>query len=486
LADTSINKSPCNTSADTLSDTPEGAPKIDAADRLGVEPVGRLLLRFSIPAITGMLVSALYNVVDRIFVGRGVGEAALAGISLVMPLASTTFAFAMLFGLGSANIISMRLGQGRRLEAENILSHCFFLLLATGIAMTALGLFFSDPLLALVGARAGSLSHGYAREYFRITLYGSVFMMLGFGFSHCTRAQGFPVITMSAMLLSAGLNIILDAVFIFAFKWGVAGAAWATIISQFISCIWIFSFVVSKKAVIRLKLYAFKPSLKIVMGIAAFGSSPFIMQFVWSLVMFLYNISISWYGAASLGVADGSDIALSAFSMINAISMLIHMPMFGINQGAQPILGYNYGAKKFARVLNTYSRAIIAATFICLGGFIAVQMFPHFLVRLFVPNGSAALYTFTPQALRIVFITLPFAGFQFVSANMFTVTGRPKIAIFLNLLKQCLILTPCILIFGRLWGVTGIVMAAPVSDGFAVLFTTAMVLRELKKLKRSS
>ena len=198
----------------------------DAADRLGIEPVGRLLLRFSLPAITGMLVNALYNVVDRIFVGRGINEAALGGLSLVMPLMTLSMAFAMLFGIGSANMISMRLGQGRRQEAENTLNHCLVLLLGVGIVMNVVGLIFIDDILSLMGAQEGSLSLDYARSYFKNILFGSVFMMVGFGLSHCTRAQGFPLITMIAMLLGAVLNIILDPLFIFVFHWGVEGVAW--------------------------------------------------------------------------------------------------------------------------------------------------------------------------------------------------------------------------------------------------------------------
>ncbi|MCL2232713.1 MAG: MATE family efflux transporter [Treponema sp.] len=458
----------------------------DAADRLGTEPVGRLLLRFSLPAITGMLVSALYNLVDRIFVGRGVNEAALAGLTLVMPLVTVSLAFAMLFGIGSANMISMRLGQGRRQEAENTLNHCLLLLTAAGLILTAVGLIFIDEILALMGAQYGSLALDYAKRYFRILLVGSVIFQVGFGFSHCTRAQGFPIITMIGMLLGAGINIVLSALFVLVFQWGIEGAAWATVISQFISCVWILSFSLSKKAVIRLRPEAFKPSLHIVREIMVFGSAQFFMQFVMSTVQLLYNISIGWYGAYSLGVEQGGDIALSGMSIITAISMLILMPVFGITHGAQPILGYNYGAKKFDRVLKTYVRAVAAATCVCIAGFIVVQSFPLALVRLFVPDGSEALYYFTPRAMRTMMLLLPLSGFQFISAIMFAVTGRPKVAILLNLLRQCIVLIPCLLIFGRLWGLTGIVAAGPVADGFSFVFTGIMITRELRKLRNST
>jgi len=458
----------------------------DAADRLGNEPVGRLLFRFSLPAITGMLVNALYNLVDRIFVGRGVNESALAGLSLVLPLITVALAFAMLFGIGSANMISMRLGQGRRQEAENTLTNCLFLLAGVGIVLTTGGLIFIDEILSLMGAQEGSLALDYARRYFRIILYGTVVFLVGFGFSNCTRAQGFPIITMIGMLLGAGLNIVLSALFVFVFHWGIEGAAWATVVSQAVSCVWILSFSLSKKAVVRLRLAGARPSLKIAREIMMFGSAQFFMQFVMSAVQLLYNVSIGWHGADSLGVADGGDIALSGISIINAIMMIIIMPVIGITQGAQPILGYNYGAKNYDRVLKTYIRAVTAATCICMAGFIIVQSFPLALVRAFVPDGSEALYLFTPAAMRIIMLLLPLTGFQLVSAHFFAVTGRPKVAILLNLLRQCIILIPCIVIFGRLWGLTGIMAAAPVADAFSVLFTAAMIAGELRKLKRLS
>ncbi|MDR0721040.1 MAG: MATE family efflux transporter [Treponema sp.] len=456
----------------------------DAASRLGTESVGKLLFRFSLPAITGMLVNALYNVVDRIFVGRGVNEYALGGLSLVMPLMTIFMAFAMLFGVGAANMISMRLGQGRRHDAENALNHCLFLLTGIGILFFVLGFIFLEPLLSILGAQDESQSLDYARRYIKIILYGAPFAMLGFGFSHCTRAQGFPIITMISMLLGAGMNTILDPIFIFGFGWGVEGAAWATIISQASSAVWIISFNLGKKAVIRLKLRSFKPSLSIFRQILAFGSAQFMLQFIMSAIQLLYNTSMGKYGAAALGVASGGDIALSGMNIVNSILMLIFMPIFGINQGAQPILGYNYGAKKFDRVMAAYFRAIGAATIFCVAGFIMAQSIPTILVKLFAPQGSAQLLSFAPRAMRIAMLMMPLNGFQIVSANMFVVTGRPKISIFLTTLRQCIALIPGILIFGYVWGLYGVVAATPVADGLSFILTSVMVAFELKKLKR--
>ncbi|MDR2404354.1 MAG: MATE family efflux transporter [Spirochaetaceae bacterium] len=459
---------------------------VNAAERLGIEPVGRLLLRFSIPAISGMLVNALYNVVDRIYVGRGINEIALGGLSLVMPLMTISMGFAMLFGIGAANMISMRLGQGRREEAENALNHCLWLLVGIGLIVMILELSFLEPILSILGTREHSEALGFARRYYRIILYGQVFLMVGFGFSHCTRAQGFPVITMISMFIGAGTNIILDPIFIFGFHWGVEGAAWATIISQLISAIWILAFSFGKRAVVRIRLKVYKPSLKIIFGIMTFGSAQFLMQFVMSAVQFLYNLSMNWYGAEALGVSNGGDIALSGMNIINSILMIILMPVFGINQGAQPILGFNYGAKKFGRVLRTYLLAIGAATVICSVGFIVMEVFPYTMIGIFAPEGSPQLLSFTPWAMRVAILLLPFTGFQIVSANVFIVTGRPKISIFLSMLRQCIVLIPCILLFGYLWGLRGVVMATPVADGFSLLLTVVMIFFELRKLRRDA
>jgi putative MATE family efflux protein len=392
-------------------------------------------------------------------------------------------AFAMLFGIGAANMISMRLGQGRRQEAENALNHCFFLLLGIGFVMMAAGLIFLEPLLSLLGAQDGSEALSYARDYLRIILYGLVFFMVGFGFSHCTRAQGFPTVTMISMIVGAVLNIILDPIFIFVFRWGVKGAAWATIISQLASAVWILSFSFGKRAVIKLRLHSFKPSMGIVAQIMAFGSAPALLQFMMSVVQLLYNTSMGWYGAAALGVDNGGDIALSGMNINGSIMMLILMPVFGINQGAQPILGYNYGAKQFGRVLRAYTGAVVAATIICVVGFAIAELFPAQLVTVFAPEGSAALMRFAPLAMRIMLILLPLNGFQIVSANFFVVTGRPNTSIFLSMLRQCIALIPCMLIFGKIWGLWGVVAAAPVADGFSFILTGVLILLEIRKLK---
>jgi putative MATE family efflux protein len=467
----------------------ESAVKIDAASRLGTDKVGALLLRFSIPAITGMLVNALYNVVDRIFVGRGVNEVALGGLSLVMPLMTLSLAFAMLVGTGAANLISMRLGQQRRGDAENALNHCFRLLAIVGAVLMVLELVFLDPLLELLLAGATDGGGGvleYARSYYRIILFGSIFLQVGFGFSHCTRAQGFPMVSMIGMILGAGLNLILDPIFIFGFHWGVEGAAWATIISQTVSAFYVLSFASSKKAIVRLRFRTFSFdnfNKRIILDIFSFGMAQFLLQLAMSTVQFLQNTLMIRYGAAGLGVENDGAVALSGMTIIGSVVMLVLMPVFGINQGAQPVLGYNYGAKKWARVFSAFTRASLAATAVTTCGFLIAQFFAPQLVSLFVPDGSEALRSFAPKAMRIGMLIFPLVGFQIVASNMFVVTGRPKVSIFLSMLRQVIILIPCILIFGKIWGLFGVVWAAPVSDAAALIVTATLAIREMKKLR---
>jgi putative MATE family efflux protein len=432
-----------------------------------------------------MVVNAIYNVVDRLFVGRGVNEIALGGLSLVMPLMTITMALSMLFGVGAANMISMRLGQGRREEAENALNHCFWANITIGVVTVVLQFIFLDPLLSILGAQEGSEALVYAKNYYWIILLGQVFLMVGFSFSHCARAQGFPVISMISMFIGAGINFILDPLFILGFGWGVEGAAWATIIAQFVQMVWMIAFTYSKKAVLRLRFRGFKPSLSILGQMAMFGSSQFILQFIMSGVQLLNNSVMSSAGMADLGVANGGDIAISAMSIQGTFVMLVIMPIFGINQGAQPILGFNYGAKKFHRVLKAYLSAVTAASICSVLGFIMTQTMTRQLVLLFAPDGSGILMQLASSALRITTIMMPLVGFQIVSTNFFVVTGRPKMSIILSLLRQCIVLIPCLLIFSRIWGLRGAIAAMPVADGAAIVITGIMIFFEMKKLRSS-
>jgi Na+-driven multidrug efflux pump len=346
-----------------------------------------------------------------------------------------------------------------------------------------LQLIFLDPLLSILGAQEGSEALVYAKNYYWIILLGQVFQMVGFSFAHCTRAQGFPAISMISTFIGAGINFVLDPLFILVFHWGVEGAAWATIIAWFVQAIWMVAFSLGKKAVIRLRLKTFKPSLGILGQMAIFGSSQFFLQFVMSGVQIINNSVISSVGVADLGVANGGDIALSAMSIQGTFIMLVIMPIFGINQGAQPILGFNYGARKFDRVFKTYLSAAAIASLWAALGFCMTQTLSTQLSRFFAPDGSDILIGLASRAMRITTILMPLVGFQIVSTNFFVVTGRPKMSIILSLLRQCIVLVPCLLLFSRIWGLWGAIAAMPVADAVAILFTGIMISFELKKLR---
>ncbi|MDR3295522.1 MAG: MATE family efflux transporter, partial [Clostridiales Family XIII bacterium] len=240
------------------------------------------------------------------------------------------------------------------------------------------------------------------------------------------------------------------------------------------------------KVVLRLRPLSIKPSLKTALNIVSFGSAQFLLQFAASFVMVLYNTSMSRYGVEGLGVANGGDVALSGMNIVNSINMLILMPIFGVAQGAQPILGYNYGAKKFSRVFSAFTRAAITGVVIGCVGFVLLHIYPEEIVRLFAPDGSREILSFTPFAMRIATLTLPIVGFQVISANMFVVTGRPKMSIILSMMRQVILLIPCIVLFGHVWGLTGVVAASPAADCGAFILTSVLIAMELKRLRAAS
>ncbi|MDR1136433.1 MAG: MATE family efflux transporter [Clostridiales Family XIII bacterium] len=454
----------------------------DASERLGSEPIGRLLLDFSMPAITGMVVNSLYNIIDRIFVGHAVGEMALGGLALVLPLMTIFMAFAVLFGMGAANMISIRLGQQQHEAAESAMNHCFWLLLLSGVLVAFIGPVFMEPLLLLSGGIAGSESIDYAREFMNVYMRGSVFSLFSLGFSHCTRAQGFPGISLIAMLIGGCVNVCLVPLFLFVFHWGVTGAALGTILAQACSSIFLLIFNFSPKASLRIHPFSFRPSIRTVLSLLSFGAAQFIYQLITTLVLVIYNSSMSKYGPEAIGVPEGGDIALSAMNIIMSLLLLIQMPIFGISQGAQPLLGYNHGAEKYQRVIDIFKRAAIVGTCIACAGFLLMEIFSPQIVTLFAPDGSNELLTFTPIAMRFITITMPLLGFHIVASNMFIATGRIKIAILLPALRQFLLLIPMIMVLGKFWGMTGVVVAGPISDILSFVLVVILIRKEFKKL----
>lgn len=446
---------------------------MDSSKQLGEERVRHLIFKFSIPAIVGMLVNAIYNVVDRIFIGNFVGPEAFAGTMVTYPYMMIVIAFTMLIGLGATALVSIRLGEGKREEAEKILGNAFSLLLFTAVTLSLLTFIFLTPILKAFGASSVTLP--YASDYLKIILFGFGFQLLGFGMNNFIRAEGRPRIAMNTMLIGAILNIILDAVFIVGFNMGVKGAALATVIAQFVSMVWVLRYFFYDFSVLKLKRENTVLKKNIVSSILALGSAQFSIQLANSLITLLFNRSFASYGG---------DLAISAFGIVNSLMIMTLMPIFGINQGAQPIIGYNYGAKKYDRVRSALKLAILGATVISTTGFFLSQFAPRYLASFF--SESEQLTSLAMHGIRINFLMFPIVGFQIISSNYFQATGKPRKALFLSLLRQVIVLIPAILILPRFFGVEGIWYAMPLSDLLASLLTGTFILKEIKSLKQKS
>ncbi|MGE5679066.1 MAG: MATE family efflux transporter [Pseudomonadota bacterium] len=444
---------------------------MDQTKQLGEEKISKLLLKFSIPAIVGMLVNALYNVVDRIFIGNSsVGSAGIAGITICSPIMLVTLAFSMLIGLGANSLISIRLGEKRRDEAELILGNAMTLLVVVPAVVSVICLIFIEPLLIMFGASEVVLP--YAKEYMTIILIGTTIQTLGFGMNNFIRAEGNPRIAMLTMLIGAILNTILDPIFIFIFGWGIAGAAIATVLSQMASTSWVLYHFLGGRSTLKVHTANLILRSHIVERIIALGMAPFLMQLAASVLNAIMNKSLNLYGG---------DVAVSGMGVVTSITMLILMPIFGINQGSQPIIGYNYGALKFDRVKKTLKLAIAAATGITCVGFLLTRLFPEQLISIFNRNDAELLH-FGTRALSIFLLCLPIIGFQIVSANYFQAVGKPKHASFLSLSRQVLILIPALLILPKFFGLDGLLMAGPTADLTASVVTGIFLIRELRHL----
>ncbi|MDR1663865.1 MAG: MATE family efflux transporter [Clostridiales bacterium] len=467
-----------------MENKPDSIAKNANAVMMAEEPVGRLLWKFSLPAALGVIISLLYNLADVAFVGQGVDAIAVGALTLAGSFMMAVTAVSNLFGMGAANLISVKLGQGKPDEAQSALTHSFVLLLASAAIITLLGVLFLEPLLMLFGAVPGTRSMAYAKDYTLIILFGTVPNMVSFGLSHGTRAQGFKTATMLIMVVGAAINLVLDPLFIFVFRWGVSGAAWATIIAQSVSMLIGLYYTFFKKNALHISLKAFRFLWKTVKLILTFGLSQFAVQFASTLISAVYNVSMNQYGPAYFGIAAGGDMALSAFGVLIKIQQTALMPIMGITQGAQPILGFNYGAKKYGRVRKTIQLAALSATVICLVGFTVAELFPALVTHVISSSISGDMLDFCVWILRISLITLPIVGFQIVSANYFTVIGKMKQSLFLTLSRQCLFLIPLVLVLGNRMGLEGVIIAGPVSDGLSFLITGLLVTKEVRKLRK--
>jgi putative MATE family efflux protein len=437
--------------------------------RLGEAPVGKLLLEFSIPAIVAMIANALYNVVDSMFVGRGVGPLALTAVTIAFPIMIILMGCGMLIGIGSTALVSIKLGQGRHDEAEKILGNAFAAIIAMGLLISGILLYFLDPLLKFLGATPDVFD--YARQFTEVILCGTVFQFISFGINNIIRAEGKPLISMVTMLVSAAMNTLLNPLFIFVFHWGVRGSALATVFTQIVISAYIIYHFTLGKSSLKLHKKNLKIEFAVLMKIFAIGLAPFLLQIAASITAFLFNHTLLIYGG---------EMAIAAMGVISRTAMMLLMPIFGINQGVQPIIGFNYGAKKYDRVKKALLLATVSATAICVAGFAATQLFSHEIIGLF--NSNSDLMHIGTRGIRIFLIMLPIIGFQIITTNYFQAVGKAAQAIFLSLTRQVLFLIPLILILPAFFNLDGIWIAGPLSDLLAAVVAGILLFKELRHL----
>ena len=441
-------------------------------DRMGSKKILPLLVEFSIPAIIGMLVNAIYNVVDRIFIGNapGLGAIGIAGITISYPVTLVLMAISLMVGVGGATRFSIALGQKKHKEAAIYQGNAIILTVIFGLIFMVFGNLFVNSLLVMLGSSDRVLP--YARDYLSIVLYGAVFQCVTMCGNNFSRAQGNPKNAMISQLIGAGFNIVFDYILIIKFNMGMQGAALATIGGQFLSMIWQLCYLCSNRSLIKLDLQHIKIRISFALDIIRTGIPAFLMQMANSVLNFILNSSLGTYGG---------DVAISAVGIITSFQTICQMPLTGLMQGQQPLISYNYGAQKIDRVKETLKYSIIGGTIIALLGFLAVELFPKTIILMF--NNEPEVVELGTRAIRIWFICLPLLGAQIMSANYFQCIGKIKVASVLNLLRQVIVLIPMILILSSLIGLDGIFIAVPIADLTAFLITIFLFIKSIRKIK---
>ena len=445
---------------------------------LGTDSLSRLLFRYALPAIIAQVAASLYNIVDSIFIGQGVGPLAISGLALTMPMMNLTAAFGAMIGAGSAALTSIRLGQGNKPAAERILGNVVLLNGALGGVLMAFGLLYLDELLYFFGASDQTLP--YAREYMRIILYGNVITHLFHGLNCMLRVAGYPNKAMNITIIAVVLNAILDAVFILWLKWGIAGSAWATVIAQMLAVVvqWVhFSDV---KSFLRFRSGAFRLRWDIIKNIITVGMAPFMIQSCACVVVILVNNTLGEYGG---------DLSIGAYGIANRVAFLFTMVVMGFTQGMQPIVGYNYGARAYDRVLKTLWMTVGWSVATTPHGFLVCELFPHQVVRMFVSedgSGSATeLIEASARGLRILVLMLPLVGFNIVAGNLFQHIGKPKRAILLSVSRQMLFLVPLIYFLPRYMAADGVWYSIPIADLLSTLLAALLLFQQIRKFTQS-
>ena len=433
--------------------------------------ISKLIWDYALPGIVGTVVTALYNVIDRIFIGQVEGAIAISGLAITFPAMALVSSLGMLVGSGAAARISISLGKRDHYTAEQILGNSLLLTVILNAVFITLFYILLEPILLAFGA--SELTYPYAREYLEIVLLGNVFVSLCYNFNAMMRSSGYPTKAMVTMLIGAVLNLILSPLFLFVFKLGIKGVAWATVISMFIGMLFVMHHFTRRSSVIRLRWRNIRLNKAIILSILSIGLSPFSMQVAASGVALLMNTSL---------LRHGGDLAVGAYGIINSILMLILMVVLGLNQGTQPIIGYNYGARNYHRVRETLFYALRMATLFTTVGFLFGQFFPQLLASAFTTDKE--LLEISSTGLRIAMLALPLVGFQIVSSNFFQSIGFAAKSIIQSLSRQLIFMVPGIILLPRIWGLKGLWIAIPVSDTLAALLSLYLLVIQLRHLRQ--
>ena len=429
---------------------------------LGTKPVSRLLMQYALPAIVAMVASSLYNMVDSIFIGQGVGALAIAGLAITFPFMNLSAAFGAAIGVGSCTFISMKLGQRDYAIANKILGNCMMLNIVVGLCFGGICLLFLDPILRFFGASDNTLP--YARDYMQIILCGNVFTHRYFGLNAVLRSASKPRHAMYATIFTVVVNTILDPIFIYGLDLGIRGAAFATVLSQFLALSWQWRLFSNKNGLLHFDYSLFRLDKPIVKNIIGIGISPFAMNACSCIVVIFVNTCL---------MKHGGDLAVGAYGIANRIGFVFVIVAMGVNQGMQPIAGYNYGAQNYDRLRMVVKLAISCATVVCTVGFLVAMFAAHPCARLFTKDES--LINLASTAIRMMMMMFPIVGFQIVVTSFFQSIGKAKVSMFLSLSRQLLFLVPALAIFSEIWGLWGIWSAMPFSDALATVVAAVMM-----------
>ena len=436
---------------------------------LGTDSIPQLLWTFALPAIIGLLINASYNLVDRIFIGNGIGALGLAGIAVSFPTTVLQMAFGLMVGIGGSVNFAISLGQKKIPRAERIFTNALLLIASIAVVFVILHYLFLDPLLKLYGATPTIMP--YAETYLKITLCGSIFMMTSMTLNNFIRACGYPHIAMYTMLIGAVTNTVLDPIFIFIFKWGIAGAAYATVIAQIFSFIWAFSFFVFSKCPYCFRKRYAHFSFKIVMTICFVGTAPFMIQLASGLMQTIINKSLVLYGG---------DMAVSAMGATIAVTILLFMPVIGLCEGAQPLISFNLGAKKYNRLLTIYRLTLIISTLFFAISWILLQLFCVQIIQIF-NHDDQELVTIGSTALKIISLLYPLIGVSTATTFLLQATKSTRMATFLALSRQIIFIIPCLIILPHYFGLNGVFYTFPVADFLGFLVSIPIAVQQIRK-----